>query len=290
MHSPPGQRVVLLGHPVGHSISPRFQQAAFDHAGLPIHYEAWDMPEDGLPNAVERLRDAAFLGANFTIPHKQQALTLADVVVEDALLSGATNCFAKRDGRLVAFNTDVGGFRSALTQEGHHEVRGRRAVVFGAGGAARAVVLALALEGAAEILVLNRSLDRAVRLVERLQGKAPAIVRAGELRDNSLPDFGCFDLLVNCTSLGMAGGANASRSPVVEEAIPGSALVVDIVANPIWTPLLLQARRRGCATLGGLSMLVHQGALAFQLWTGIAAPVAVMMRAAREAMGLGNYP
>lgn len=282
------RHAVLLGHPVAHSISPRFQQAAFDHLGLDVRYEAWETREADLPQRLATLRGDSFIGANVTVPHKQRALVLVDVAQDAARVVGATNCLLKQGEELIAANTDVDGFRRSLREDAHFDARGRRAVVFGAGGAARAVVFALLQDSAAEVLVLNRSPERAASLVTELAPHG-----TGELWWQPQPSgdelewlLRRFELVINCTSLGLAGSPQAGTAPVPEPALPRGALVVDIIANPLLTPLLRAARRRGCATLGGLSMLVYQGAAAFELWTGLPAPLGVMMDAARAAMGL----
>lgn len=283
----PKQKVLLLGHPVGHSISPRFQQAAFDHLKLPVRYEACDTLEAELAARVRSLRDGRYLGANVTVPHKQCVPPLVDEYSDEVGITGATNCVVGTAGRLIGHNTDVGGFRKALLDVGGFEVAGRKVVVFGAGGAARAVVLALCLDRAAQVLVLNRNAHRAEQLVSDLESAAkPCLLTASFDRPLAETVASC-DLLVNCTSLGMAGSEFQGQSPLPRGvSLKHGAFVVDIVANPIWTPLLLQAQEQGCATLGGLAMLVYQGALAFSLWTGLPAPIEIMMREARAAMGL----
>lgn len=283
----PKQKVLLLGHPVGHSISPRFQQAAFDHLKLPVRYEASDTPEADLKARVRSLREAEYLGANVTVPHKQRVTPLIDEYSDEVRITGATNCLVGTAGRLTGHNTDVGGFRKALLDVGRCNVAGRKVVVFGAGGAARAVVLALCLDGAAEVLVLNRNARRAAQLVSDLESIVKSCLLAGTFDQPFAGAVESCDVLINCTSLGMAGSEFQGQSPLPRGiSLKPGALVVDVVANPVWTPLLLQAREQGCATLGGLAMLVYQGALAFSLWTGLPAPVEIMMREARAAMDL----
>ena len=277
--------VGLIGRPVAHSVSPRFQQAAFDYLALDVRYEAWDTADSELEARLADLRRPGFLGANVTLPYKQRALALADGRSADASLAGAANTLVNDCGRLIAHNTDVQGFRLALRDEVGFQAQGRRAVVLGAGGAARAVVLALAQEGTKQITVLNRDPGRAARLVAELAPSLSVHLNSGPLDQAAAAIAGC-ELLVHCTSLGLAGSAAAGRSAVPGEMLHRGLMVVDIVANPVLTPLLRQARARGCVILGGLPMLVCQGALAFELWTGRRAPAAVMMDAARAAMGL----
>ncbi len=277
-------RVGLIGHPVSHSISPRFQQAAFDFLGIPARYELWDTPAAELTGRVQSLRVADALGANVTIPHKQAIPALADERSTDVTLTGAANTLVNGDGRLIAHNTDVGGFARALEGELGYIMRGKRAALLGAGGAARAVAVALARGQAASIVVLNRSEERARALVADLGRTLGALLQAGPLDGRAGARMVGCDLVVNCTSVGLAGTPLAGSLPVNPALLPEGATVVDVVANPLITPFLAAVAERGHPTLGGLSMLVHQGALAFELWTGREAPLAVMMAAAQATM------
>lgn len=289
MNRSTAQKLVgLIGHPVGHSISPQFQQAAFDASRLSVRYERWDTPDGELKRRVETLRGANYLGANVTVPHKQSVLELVDAVAEEVRLAGAANCIVHHAGRLVAHNTDVDGFRRALTEEMGAAAAGRPVAIIGAGGAARAVAVALDREGASEIVVLNRGLERARRLASEIGPLLRASLRAGPLDGDAARLISACGLIVNCTSVGLAGSADEGSSPLPAAALPPGAAVVDIVANPLVTPLLEAAARGGRPVLGGLAMLVHQGALSFELWTGLPAPLNVMLPAARAAMGLSD--
>lgn len=274
----------LIGHPVGHSISPQFQQAAFDVCGLEARYELWDTADQDLPARISSLRNPEVFGANVTIPHKQAVLRLVDTLDSPVEIAGAANTIVNRGGRLEAYNTDVGGFARALKAELDYDAGGRRVALLGAGGTARAVIAALAAEGADSMLVLNRSSERAFALVEELRPKLSIRLAAGPLDATAQERLQGYDIVINCTSVGLAGSAAAGGLPVPADALPPGAVVVDVVANPLVTPLLAAAGRRGHATLGGLPMLVHQGALSFELWTGLEPPVDVMMEAAKRAM------
>ncbi len=280
------RRVGLIGDPVAHSISPIFQQAAFDALAIAARYEAWHTPAAALAERVAALRAPDALGANVTVPHKQAVLPLVDRLHPTAQRAGAVNTIVNEGGRLVGHNTDISGFLDALRLDGGVDPRGARAVVIGAGGAARAVVIALLDAGITRVRVVNRSLERAVALVASLadgRGDAAALEprRARALLAGA-------DLVVNCTTVGMRHGAHEHELPVPAEALPDDAMVVDIVANPLVTPFLAAAMARGCRVLGGLPMLVRQGAAAFTLWTGMPAPVPVMMAAAERAMGVAG--
>lgn len=272
--------VGLIGHPVAHSVSPVFQQAAFDALGLPFRYEAWDTPEAALAATVASLRAGPRMGANVTVPHKQRVIPLLDEVDEAVRATGAANTIVRRDGRLLGANTDVSGFLDALRRDGGFEPGGATALVIGAGGAARAIVWALLEAGAAEVRVHNRTQARAAEVVRGLDRGDGRLQRATGSAGEAAA--GC-NLLVQCTTLGMAHTATEHEAPLTTEEIPTGCMAVDIVANPPETEFLRRARLRGCRTLGGLPMLVHQGAAAFTRWTGRPAPIDVMMSAARHA-------
>lgn len=276
------RNVYLLGRKVRHSVSPVFQNAAFRALDLPIVYEPLECEPDAVAGALKRVRSPECAGANVTIPYKEDVAKAADVADETVRVLGAANTLVNRDGRIEAHNTDVGGFTAALLAEGF-DPRGKRAVILGAGGAARGVVLALHNEGIAGVVVLNRTLDRAERLARELNRRTGAPVKPAPW-DRVARDLARADLVVNCTSIGMRYSETEGQSPLDAALLPPAGFVVDIVANPLETPLVRAARRRGCRAIGGLPMLVHQGALSFEYWTGQPAPVDVMMAAAREAM------
>jgi shikimate dehydrogenase len=276
----------IIGYPLRHSLSPIFQQAALDHLGLDIIYQAWPTPEDGLEMRVTGLRAPTVVGANVTIPHKEACVPLMDELDDLVERVGALNTIVNRGGQLHGYNTDVAGFLRALREDAGFDPKGKRVLVVGAGGAARAVVLALAGAGAASIVVINRTFHRAAKLVEDLR---PA---AGETSLSALPDMyaswatstvGC-SLLVNCTSVGAAGTAEEKESPVPEDVIHPGVLVYDLIYRPEETVLMRRARERGARVIGGLPMLIYQGAASFKIWTGLEPPVDIMFQAARKAL------
>ena len=267
------------------SLSPLFQQAALDHLRLDFVYQHWPTPVDGLRDRVKGMRAPVVAGANVTNPHKEAALPLMDEVDDLVRKVGALNTIVNRDGALLGYNTDVAGFLRALREDGGFEPAGRRVVVAGAGGAARAVVVALLREGAASVTVINRTAQRAQRLVDDLRPLAQEAVL------DVLPDeeaawqsaVAQVELLVNCTSVGSAGTAEEKDSPVPAHVIHPQMLVYDLIYRPAETPLMAAARERGARVLGGLPMLVYQGAASFEMWTGRQAPVDIMLNAARQA-------
>ncbi|MBM2827185.1 MAG: shikimate dehydrogenase [Dehalococcoidia bacterium] len=278
----------LIGYPLGHSISPIFQQAALDSLGLDVVYQAWEMEPSRLEEAIKRLRDPAHLGANVTVPHKETVIPMLDQIDDAARRIGAVNTIVSKDGRLEGHNTDHIGFMRAL-KEASYDPTGKNALILGAGGAARAVVYALMDAGAHSLIIVNRTRERAQALADELAGASPlgavhvtASPWTPKLIATILEEP---HLLVNCTSIGMRHSPTEEQSPLDGMVIPRETVVYDLVYNPLETSLLRQAREAGCVTIGGLPMLIYQGAAAFELWTGHAAPVNVMMAAARDALG-----
>ncbi len=275
------QRLGIIGHPIGHSVSPVFQQAALDAIGFHGVYEPYDvMPED-VGGFVAGLRAPGTLGVNVTVPHKEAVIPFLDEVDDWASTAGAVNTIVNRDGRLTGHNTDGIGFLRALREGAGFDPKGQVALVLGAGGSARGVVYALARAGAARLVIANRTVERARRLAQLsadsgVPAEAMALSEAGSAA-------GEVSLIVNCTSMGMVHGPDETGSPL-SVGIPPTALVNDLVYNPPETPLLREAARAGAATLGGIQMLVYQGAASFEMWTGQAAPVPVMLEAATAAM------
>ncbi len=284
----------LIGYPLRHSVSPHFQQAALDYCGLDIRYELREVEPTGLHDAVNDLRKPQNIGANVTVPHKEAVLPLLDRVDDLAGAVGAVNTVVK-DSRLMGFNTDVYGFLQALENEGHFDPQGKRVVVMGAGGAARAVCFALLQRKVMSLAVTNRTFERAGALVDALaryvegdrRGSHDPKPRVTAFPWQSLSSADTFqgcDLIVHCTTIGMKDTPREGQSPLGLEVISASVLVYDLVYNPSPTPLLELAQRAGARVLGGLPMLVYQGAASFELWTGREAPIGVMFEKAREIL------
>jgi len=274
----------IIGFPIGHSISPVFQQAALDHCGIEATYRATEVSPDQVGDFVKNLRRPEILGINVTVPHKEAVIPYLDEVDEFATEAGAVNTIVNREGRLTGHNTDGYGFLRALQEGGGFQPQGRKALILGAGGAARGVVLALVREGISQLLVANRTLARAEVLAQL--GRARGIpAQAIPLSWNELSLAAVeAHLIVNCTTIGMAQGPDPQGAPLLLHQIPPTSLVYDLVYNPLETPLLRAAARAGAGILGGIQMLVYQGAASFEMWTGKTAPVPVMLSAAIKAM------
>lgn len=258
---------VIFGDPVEHSLSPIMQNAALRAAGIDGLYIPWRVKTAGLATAFESLRGMEnFGGANVTLPHKEQAVSLVDELSSEAALVGAVNTLVPRGGRLLGANTDGQGFLRSLQEEAGFVPRGRRAVILGAGGAARAVAWGLAGAGVSRLLILNRTIERAEALAD-LVGRGSGVATIGlGLSDPRIPArIADCELLVNATSVGL----HPLDPPAINPAVlrPGM-LVCDLIYRPRETTLLREAKKRGCRVLDGVGMLLYQGALAFELWTG----------------------
>ena len=278
-------RVGLIGHPVAHSISPAFQQAAFDAVGFDARYEAWDVLPDGLASLIEGLRGPDALGANVTIPYKEAAAREMDRLHQTARHVGAINTIVRGDDGLEGYNTDVAGFQRSLEAAGF-DARGADVVIWGAGGAARAVAWALIWRDVGALTIVNRSGIRAGRLRHDLSAASgDTRLRAYPIEDAaSLDALATCDLVVHCTPLGLRGSEGEDALPFDPDLLAPGTRVVDLIANPIRSPLVVAAEARGLAAVGGLPMLVYQGAASFELWTRQEAPVDTMFAAAEAAM------
>ncbi|MGI9023736.1 MAG: shikimate dehydrogenase [Acidimicrobiales bacterium] len=277
----------VIGDPVRHSLSPAMHNAAFRAVGLDWVYLAFEVPEGGAAAAVAAVRALGVVGLSVTMPHKAAVTAALDRLTPVATALGAVNTVVNRPGGVLeGHNTDGAGFLDALRDDEGFEPAGRRCLVVGAGGAARAVVKALADAGAADVVVVNRTPSRA-SVAAALTG---AVGRVG-----GIDEVAGADLIVNATPVGMAGvGESAEVRPLDRTATSAEApglpvdpadlgpgqLVVDLVYNPPVTALVAAARARGAAATGGLGMLSHQAAHAFRLWTGEDPPLAVMSAAA----------
>jgi len=276
-------RVALVGWPVEHSLSPAMHNAAFKALGIDWRYELFPAPPGQLGAAVADLRAGDHQGANVTVPHKGAIMAYLDEIDDAARAIGAVNTIVVRGTRLVGYNTDGSGFLRALREAGL-EPSVRHALVLGAGGAARAVVYALAQAGCA-VTVYNRTETKAAEVSRHLQGLGlcgRVSYVPGEAALRAL-DQAQFDLLVNATPAGM--WPNCDDSPWPDGLVlPSHWSVFDLVYNPLETRLLREARQAGAQAIDGLGMLVWQGALAFELWTGQVPPVGLMRTAAVEAL------
>ncbi len=274
-------RVGLIGDPVAHSRSPDMHNAAFAAAGIDARYALWPTPAADLAARIASLRESDVLGANVTIPHKLAVIDLLDALDDSARRVGAVNTIVNQDGALAGANTDAPGLAAALTEVGRGHVT--RGIVLGAGGAARAAIVALADCAARAITVAARRLDHAEALVDEMQPRLPRVaLDAGPLVTGGrlVSSLANADVVINATPIGMAHAPGSPLDAAQLAALPPHALVADLLTTP--TALVTHARARGLAAMDGLPMLARQGALAWELWTGQPAPLDAM----RHALGL----
>jgi len=276
------KRVGLIGYPLGHSISPVFQQAAFDHLKIDAMYELWSTAPEDVKSVVDGLRAADALGCNVTVPYKETVLPMLDEIDELCRQIGACNTIVNRAGKLTGYNTDAQGFIKALRQDGSFDPSDKQVVILGSGGVARAAGFALINAGVSSLTLVYEIEDQANKLASSLRNVGANVLTC-KSQDVATAMIGC-DLLVNCTPFGMKGSPLEGKSLVESSDIPAGILVYDVVYNPLKTRLLINAENAGAKTLSGLSMLVYQGAAAFELWTGKDAPLDVMLKAAKGAL------
>ncbi|HWB13285.1 MAG TPA: shikimate dehydrogenase [Pirellulales bacterium] len=281
--SPPSSSLqeicTLFGQPVAGNPTQYMIEKAFAHHGLDWRYLTLEVAPEDLADAVRGMRAMGFRGGNITKPHKVAVVPYLDRLSDAAALMGAVNCIVREDRQLVGENTDGKGFLRSLAAL--VDPAEKRVVLLGAGGAARAVGVELALAGAAGITVVNRTQERGQQLVDLLTSRLPAelVVWSGEY---AIP--GEAQIVINATSIGM--NDPDARVPVDFAAAAKQIVVADVVANPPDTRFLAEAREHGATTLDGLGMIVNQAAIAFQLWTGIEPDTTVMREAVEEFLGV----
>jgi shikimate dehydrogenase len=260
----------VFGFPVAENPTCVMQQAAFDALGLQWRYLTIEVHPESLMPAIVGAKAMGFRGINLTIPHKVAVMPLLDRIADDAQIIGAVNTVRRDGDQFVGENTDGKGFLRGVREEAGVDPGGKRILLLGAGGAARAIAVELALVGAAEITVVNRAEARGAAMVNDLIDRT-------HIRD--------VDILVNATSIGLYPDVDAMPDVNLDDAAP-HLLVCDVIPNPPSTPFLRAAQARNLKILDGLSMLVYQGVIGFQMWTGQSAPEPIMKAALQRAFGL----
>ena len=286
MSSTPNYKAELVGvfgHPVAENPTVVMQEAAFQALQLNWRYLTIEVLPQDLQAAMQGMRAFNMKGINLTIPHKVEVLKYLDEIKPDAALMGAVNTVVRVGDRLVGENTDGKGFMQALTQDAKVDPKGKKVLVLGAGGAARSITAELALAGAQQITIVNRSVERGMILTELLQTKTPA--KANFIRwQGTCPIPKDTDILVNATSIGLAPLSH-EKPEIDYAAIRPGVVVCDVIPAPM-TPFLMEAQGYGAKSVDGLGMLVYQGAVGFKLWTGLDAPVEVMYKALSKAFNI----
>jgi shikimate dehydrogenase len=281
----PPIRLGVLGDPIAHSFSPRMQNAALRASKIKMAYGAFQIAQDDLQDALESLRKQDFVGVNLTIPHKIPALELMDDVDENARSVGAVNTIKIENGKLRGFNTDGKGFARAIREEFAVDLRDLRVLVLGAGGAARAIALQCAKENCERLVIANRDLEKARELTEGLRHffAGPKVLgpvarlQAIAWEETAFRfQIGNLDLVVNATSLGLH---RSDAAPIPARLLAPHLMIYDTIYASGPTAFVSAAIEAGARTGNGLSMLLHQGALAFEIWFGRAAPLDAMRKA-----------
>lgn len=279
------KQVGLIGWPISHSLSPAMHNAAFAELGLEWRYNLFPTKSADLELMLKSFEAKNIVGANVTMPHKQTIVSYLDHVSDDARIMGAVNTIHVKAGEFLGYNTDWVGFMNALNDAGY-EPAGMRIAILGAGGAARAACYSLAQASADRITVVNRTVKHGVRLVNDMTEAFPACqIEFKPLSFGTLNQLSAnVDLLVNATSVGMHPNVGDSLWPA-DLTISDKTICYDVIYKPIYTLFLKQAENTGHTTINGLGMLVHQGVVAFEIWTGQNAPLYTMKEACLEALG-----
>ncbi|RRN73232.1 shikimate dehydrogenase [Peribacillus simplex] len=272
----------VMGDPIAHSMSPDIHNDAFEKENIEAVYHHFHVTKEGLNEAVKGMKALGIEGFNITIPHKTSIIPFLDEVDELALAIGAVNTVVNKNGRFIGYNTDGKGFFKSLCDEISGDIKAKKTLVIGAGGAARAIYFTLVKEGVKQVDIANRTKERAAQLVSDCPydkvSKALSIIEAEE----SLSQY---DLIIQTTSSGMS--PELDHSPLKVDQLKTGAIVSDIIYNPLQTKLLLEAREKGAETQNGLGMFINQAALAFEIWTGVMPDTARMTEIVLNKLG-GN--
>ncbi|MBL3642286.1 shikimate dehydrogenase [Bacillus sp. RHFB] len=272
----------VMGDPIAHSMSPDIHNDAFEKENIEAVYHHFHVTKEGLNDAVKGMKALGIEGFNITIPHKTSIIPFLDEVDELALAIGAVNTVVNKNGRFIGYNTDGNGFFKSLCDEISSDIKAKKTLVIGAGGAARAIYFTLVKEGVKQVDIANRTKERAAQLVSDCPydkvSKALSIIEAEE----SLSQY---DLIIQTTSSGMS--PEVDHSPLKVDQLKTGAIVSDIIYNPLQTKLLREAGEKGAVTQNGLGMFINQAALAFEIWTGVMPDTARMTDIVLNKLG-GN--
>ena len=271
--------VSIFGYPIEHTFSPLMHNAAFSALGLDYCYIPFEVRPEDLKSALESIRALNIRGVNITVPHKEAVIKYLDELSKEAKLIGAVNTIENRNGRLIGHNTDGRGFIKSLLEDAKTKVKGKSVLLIGAGGAGKGVAVSCALEGASEVVIANRTIKKAEELAKYLSRhfKKIKFFAIPLEKHKILNAIVKIDILINATSLGLQG---KGLLPISQKDLHRDLVIYDLIYNPQITPLLKIARRAGVKkAVNGLGMLIHQGAIAFQIWTGKKPPVDVMKKA-----------
>jgi shikimate dehydrogenase len=274
----------VIGDPIEHTLSPTMHNAAFNHLGLDFVFLAFRVKAAELENAMRGMRGLGIHGLNVTMPHKNAVVKYLDEGDPTVKFLGSVNTILNEDGRLLGFNTDGVGALKALRENGVNP-DGKKLLLLGAGGAAKAIAYALAKE-VRELCVLNRAAEKAKKLSEVLSRTFGKKIVGDALSSSAIQrNLQDSDVLINATSVGMH--PNVNQSLAAPQWLKSDLCVMDIVYNPVETKLMKDAKAAGAHVVSGVEMLLYQGAASFEIWTGVSAPIEVMRKAALNKLGAG---
>jgi shikimate dehydrogenase len=284
------QLVGVFGYPIGHTASPAMHNAAFAHLDLDYRYLPFKVKPEDLKEAVGSIKALNIKGVNVTIPHKARVISYLEELTPEARQSGSVNTIIHREGKLIGESTDGRGFLHSLIENTGKSPLNKRIFILGAGGAARAIAMQLVREGAEQIIIANRTEEKARKLISDLKAACPGRKdfrgRAISLKEEELAEaLSETEILINTTSVGMRKEDPLLINP---RWLDSRLLVCDLICNPRQTPLLRLAKEREARTLNGVGMLLYQGVLSFELWTGKKAPLKVMRKALIQELSNGD--
>jgi len=272
----------VFGYPITHSLSPQMHNAAFQYKKLNYVYVPFEVHPKDLKSVLRNLKYLGIVGVNLTIPHKEIAYSCVDVLSKEAKLTKAVNTISVRGNKLYGFNTDYEGFLRSLEIDGNVNLEGKSILVLGAGGAAKGVSFSLLCRRIKSLIIANRTYKRAEDLVKRINKMSEVNSFAIPLKEDIIKEIiGDIDIVINTTSVGLH---KEDKSLLSHKVLHSKLLVYDLIYNPYETPLIKEAKIAGAKTLNGLGMLLYQGALSWEIWTGKSAPVKIMRDALLRAV------
>jgi len=272
----------VFGYPITHSLSPQMHNAAFQYKKLNYVYVPFEVHPKDLKSVLRNLKYLGIVGVNLTIPHKEIAYSCVDVLSKEAKLTKAVNTISVRGNKLYGFNTDYEGFLRSLEIDGNVTLEGKSILVLGAGGAAKGVSFSLLCRRIKSLIIANRTYKRAEDLVKRINKMSEVNSFAIPLKEDIIKEIiGDIDIVINTTSVGLH---KEDKSLLSHKVLHSKLLVYDLIYNPYETPLIKEAKIAGAKTLNGLGMLLYQGALSWEIWTGKSAPVKIMRDALLRAV------
>ncbi len=270
-------QVGIIGNSIKHSLSPIIQNLALKTHNIDANYEIWDTPLSELKNRIEFLKEYGVLGANVTIPYKEQVIPLLDSLSDEVKAIGAVNTIVNRNGQLHGENTDSKGFIKDITDRHNITITNKNILVLGAGGSSKAIIYGLLKNNCKTVTIINRTQAKAEDIVNKFSDMGN--IKTTSLNINQTENLLNFDIIINCTSFGMKHSELEGKLPIPKHLIKQCSIFYDLVYNPTITPIVQEIQKSGGIGINGIGMLIEQGGLSFKLWTGLEAPIEAMYSA-----------